>query len=160
QVKITSEKAVFSIPRQQQHPVRRYNTEATAMNLKAVGVLGAGQMGAGIAQVAATAGHTVYLADVNLEVAEKGKAGIARRLGGAIEKGKMDRATVDAVLARLHAVASVADFKDVGIAIEAVAENVELKLKLFRELDAATPPDAILASNTSSISITLIAAAT
>jgi 3-hydroxybutyryl-CoA dehydrogenase len=130
------------------------------MNLKAVGVLGAGQMGAGIAQVAATAGHTVYLADVNLEVAEKGRAGLARRLGGAIEKGKMDRATVDAVLARLHAVASVADLKDVGIAIEAVAENVELKLKLFRELDAATPPDAILASNTSSISITLIAAAT
>jgi 3-hydroxybutyryl-CoA dehydrogenase len=117
-------------------------------------------MGAGIAQVAATAGHTVFLADVGLEVAAKGRAGIARRLGGAVEKGKMDRATADAVLGRLHPVGSVADLKDVGIAIEAVAENVELKLKLFRELDGATPPDAILASNTSSISITLIAAAT
>jgi 3-hydroxybutyryl-CoA dehydrogenase len=130
------------------------------MNIAAVGVLGAGQMGAGIAQVAATAGHTVFLADVNLEAAEKGRAGIARRLGGAVEKGKMDRAAADAVLGRLHPVASVAHWKDVGIAIEAVAENVELKLKLFRELDTATPPDAILASNTSSISITLIAAAT
>src|SRR5262249_11684806 len=160
QVKITSEKAVFSIPRQQQHPVRRYNTEATAMNTEAVGVLGAGQMGAGIAQVAAAAGHTVFLADVSLEAAEKGGAGIARRLGGAVEKGKMERATADAVLGRLHPVASVAHWKDVGIAIEAVAENVELKLRLFRDLDEATPPDAILASNTSSISITLIAAAT
>jgi 3-hydroxybutyryl-CoA dehydrogenase len=93
-------------------------------------------------------------------VAEKGKAGIARRLSGAIEKGKMDRATADAILARVHAVASVAGFRNVAIAIEAVAEHIELKLKLFRELDAATPPGAILASNTSSISITLIAAAT
>jgi 3-hydroxybutyryl-CoA dehydrogenase len=130
------------------------------MIFETVGVLGAGQMGAGIAQVAAAAGHTVYLADVNLEAAKKGRAGIARQLGGAVEKGKMDRATADAVLGRLHAVASVADWKDVGIAIEAVAENVELKLKLFRELDAATAPDVILASNTSSISITLIAAVT
>jgi 3-hydroxybutyryl-CoA dehydrogenase len=130
------------------------------MNPQAVGVLGAGQMGAGIAQVAAAAGHTVFLADISREAADKGKAGIARRLGAAVEKGKMDRSMADAVLGRLHPVASVAEWKEVGIAIEAVAENVELKLKLFRELDAATPPDAILASNTSSISITLIAAAT
>jgi 3-hydroxybutyryl-CoA dehydrogenase len=93
-------------------------------------------------------------------MAEKGKAGIARRLGGAIEKGKMDRATADAVLGRLHPVASVAEFQDVGVAIEAAAEDVDLKLKLFGDLDAATRPDAILASNTSSISITRIAAAT
>jgi 3-hydroxybutyryl-CoA dehydrogenase len=130
------------------------------MNLEAVVVLGTGQMGAGIAQVAAAAGHTVFLADINKETAEKGKAGIARRLGGAVEKGKMDRATADAILGHLHAVGSVADGKNVGIAIEAVAENIELKLKLFREMDAATPSNAILVSNTSSISITLIAAAT
>jgi 3-hydroxybutyryl-CoA dehydrogenase len=130
------------------------------MNLETVGVLGAGQMGAGIAQVAAAAGHTVFLADINREAAEKGKAGISRRLAVAMEKGKMDRATADALLGRLHPVASVADFKGVGLAIEAVAEDIELKRKLFRELDAATPPDAILASNTSSISITLLAAAT
>jgi 3-hydroxybutyryl-CoA dehydrogenase len=130
------------------------------MNLQTVGVLGAGQMGAGIAQVAAAAGHTVFLADVSREAAEKGKAGIARRLGAAIEKGKTDRATADAILGRLRPVASLAEFKDVALAIEAVAENVELKLRLFRDLDGATPPGAILASNTSSISITLIAAAT
>jgi 3-hydroxybutyryl-CoA dehydrogenase len=117
-------------------------------------------MGSGIAQMAATAGHTVLMADVGREVVEKAKAGIARRLGSTVEKGKLDRATADGILGRLQPVASVADFRDVGIAIEAVAENVELKLKLFRDLDAATPPDAILASNTSSISITLIAAAT
>jgi 3-hydroxybutyryl-CoA dehydrogenase len=130
------------------------------MNFDGIGVLGAGQMGAGIAQVAATAGHTVFLADVSREVAEKGKAGITRRLGDAVEKGKIDRATADAVLGRVLPVASLADWKDVSIAIEAVAEDIELKLKMFRELDAATPPDAILATNTSSISITLIAAAT
>jgi 3-hydroxybutyryl-CoA dehydrogenase len=130
------------------------------MNLEKVGVLGAGQMGAGIAQVAAAAGHTVFLADVSRETAEKGKAGIARRLGSAIEKGKMGRATADAALGRLHPVDSLAEFKDVGIAVEAAAEGVELKLRLFRDLDGATPPEAILASNTSSISITWIAAAT
>src|SRR5262249_27011206 len=110
------------------------------MNPEAVGVLGAGQMGAGIAQVAATAGHTVVLADVNREVVEKGRAGIARRLDGAVEKGKMDRATANAILGRLHPVGSIGEVRNVGIAIEAVTENVELKLKLFRELDAATPP--------------------
>jgi 3-hydroxybutyryl-CoA dehydrogenase len=130
------------------------------MNLAKVGVLGTGQMGAGIAQVAAAAGHTVLMADVSREVAEKARTGIAKRLAGTVEKGKLDRATADGILGRLRPVASIADLSDVGIAIEAVAENVELKLKLFRELDAATLPDALLASNTSSISITLIAAAT
>jgi 3-hydroxybutyryl-CoA dehydrogenase len=130
------------------------------MNLEMVGVLGTGQMGSGIAQVAAAAGHTVLLADVSREVAQKAWAGVAQRLTGAVEKGKMDRAAADGILGRLHPVASLAEFKDVGIAIEAVAENVELKLRVFRDLDAATPPAAILASNTSSISITMIAAAT
>jgi len=130
------------------------------MIIETVGVLGAGQMGAGIAQVAAAAGHTVLMADVGREVVENAREGIAKRLAGAVEKGKMTQANADGILARLHPVSSVGDLGDVGIAIEAVAENVELKRKLFRELDAVTPPDAILASNTSSISITLIAAAT
>src|SRR5262245_8065206 len=121
-------------------------TRSDSHELREGGSAGTGQMGAGIAQVAAAAGHTVLVADVSREVAEKARAGIARRLGAAVEKGKMDRATADAVLGRLHPVGSVAEFKDVSIAIEAVAENVELKLKLFRELDAAAPPDAILAS--------------
>jgi 3-hydroxybutyryl-CoA dehydrogenase len=130
------------------------------MNIKTVGILGAGQMGAGIAQVAAAAGHEIVLADISRAVVEKAKSAMAQRLAGAVEKKKMSRATADGILDRVRPAVSVAQFKDVGIAIEAVAENVELKLKLFRELDAATPPDAILASNTSSISITLIAAAT
>jgi 3-hydroxybutyryl-CoA dehydrogenase len=130
------------------------------MNIKTVGVLGAGQMGVGITQVAAATGHDVVMADVALEVVQKARAAMAQRLAGAVEKGNMDRATADGILNRLRPVASVADFNDVGIAIEAATENVELKLKLFRQLDEATPPNAILASNTSSISITLIAAAT
>jgi 3-hydroxybutyryl-CoA dehydrogenase len=117
-------------------------------------------MGSGIAQVAAAAGHTVLLADVSKEVAQKACSGIAQRLAGAVEKGKMDRATADGIVSRLQPVGSPGEFNDVGIAIEAVAENVELKLRVFRELDAATPATAILASNTSSISITRIAAAT
>jgi 3-hydroxybutyryl-CoA dehydrogenase len=130
------------------------------MNLEKVGVVGAGQMGGGIAQVAAAAGHLVLLADVNKEVAQKACAGIGQRLAQAVEKGKLDRATADGILGRLQPVASLTDFKEVGIVIEAVAENVELKLRIFRDLDAATPPAAILASNTSSISITRLAAAT
>jgi 3-hydroxybutyryl-CoA dehydrogenase len=93
-------------------------------------------------------------------VADRARAGIAQRLGAAVEKGKMDRPTADGILGRLRPVGSLAGFRDVGIAIEAAAESVELKLKLFCELDAAAPPGAILATNTSSISVTRIAAAT
>jgi 3-hydroxybutyryl-CoA dehydrogenase len=130
------------------------------MEFKTIGVLGTGQMGAGIAQVAAEAGLHVLLADINREVAEKGKAGIARLLAKAVEKGKIDAARRDAVLARLEPVDSVAAFKDVDLAVEAATENIELKLKLFRGLDEACPARAVLATNTSSISITLIAATT
>jgi 3-hydroxybutyryl-CoA dehydrogenase len=130
------------------------------MEFKTIGVLGTGQMGAGIAQVAAEAGLRVLMADINREVAEKGKAGIARLLAKAVEKGKLDAARRDAVLARLEPVDSVAAFKDVDLAVEAATENIELKLKLFRGMDEACPAHAVLATNTSSISITLIAAAT
>jgi 3-hydroxybutyryl-CoA dehydrogenase len=130
------------------------------MNIEKVAVVGCGQMGAGIAQVAAAAGHTVLLADVGRQVAEKARDAIGQRLAIAVQKGKIDRASVDGILNRLLPVQSVTDFKGVDLVIEAVAEDVELKLKIFRELDAATPPRTILASNTSSISITRLAAAT
>jgi len=130
------------------------------MEFKTIGVLGTGQMGAGIAQVAAEAGLRVLMADLNREIAEKGKAGIARLLGKAVEKGKLDAARRDAVLARLEPQDSVAAFREVDLAIEAATENIELKLKLFRGLDEACPERAVLATNTSSISITLLAAAT
>lgn len=130
------------------------------MSIEKIGVVGTGQMGAGIAQVAAAAGHMVLLADVGREVVEKAKAGIAQRLAGAVDKGKVDRVTADGILSRLLLVESVADFKAVDLAIEAVAEDVGLKLRIFRDLDKAAPARAILASNTSSISITLLAAST
>ncbi|MBI4914675.1 MAG: 3-hydroxybutyryl-CoA dehydrogenase [Acidobacteria bacterium] len=130
------------------------------MEFKTVGVLGTGQMGAGIAQVAAEAGCKVRMADINREIAEKGKASIAKILGKAVEKGKIDGKRRDDVLALLEPADSVAAFRDCDIAIEAATENIELKLKLFKGMDDACPPGAILATNTSSISITLIAAAT
>jgi len=130
------------------------------MEFQTIGVLGTGQMGAGIAQVAAEAGLRVRMADLNREIAEKGKAGIAQRLAKAVEKGKIDAARRDAVLARLEPQDSIAGFRDVDLAIEAATENIELKRKLFRELDEVCPARAVLATNTSSISITLLAAAT
>ncbi|MDI7266444.1 MAG: 3-hydroxybutyryl-CoA dehydrogenase [Myxococcota bacterium] len=130
------------------------------MEFRTVGVLGTGQMGAGIAQVAAEAGLSVLMADINMEIAEKGKAGIARQLAKAVEKGKIDAARREQVLALLRPVASVAAFKDADVAIEAATESIDLKLRLFKGMDEACPDRAILASNTSSISITLMAAAT
>lgn len=130
------------------------------MNFDTIGVVGTGQMGAGIAQVAAAAGHQVFIADVNVDLAVHAKNSIAQRLSILVDKGKLAKPAADEILSRLVPIASVNDLKKAGIVIEAVTENVELKLRLFRELDAAVNPEAILASNTSSISITLLAAAT
>ncbi len=128
--------------------------------IKTLGVLGAGQMGAGIAQVAAEAGIDVRLADSTRELAQKGKDKIAAFLSRAVEKGKMDGKARDAALARIVPVDHPAGLADVDLAVEAVSENETLKLRLFAEMDGAARPGAILASNTSSISITKIAAAT
>ena len=130
------------------------------MEFKKIGVLGTGQMGAGICQVAAAAGCEVLMADLNIDIVKKALGGIEKRLGKAVAKGRMDQAAVDKIMANLHPVEGIADFKDVDIAIEAATENIDLKLKLFKGLDEAIKPEAILASNTSSISITLMAAAT
>lgn len=125
-----------------------------------MGVLGAGQMGRGIAQVAAAAGVEVVLCDASLDLASKGKATIGAVLGKQAEKGKISQEDVSALLGRITPTESIADFSSVDIAVEAATENVDLKLQLFRKADAALPKDAILASNTSSISITRLAAAT
>ncbi len=130
------------------------------MAIKKIGVLGTGQMGGGICQVAAAAGFDVLMADLNLDVARKGLDGIKKRLDGAVAKGKMEASARDAILAKLTPVESIAAFKDVDLAIEAATENMALKLDLFRKMDEACPAGAILASNTSSISITYIGAAT
>jgi 3-hydroxybutyryl-CoA dehydrogenase len=128
--------------------------------IQKVGVLGSGQMGGGIAQVAAQAGFDVYLADVNQAAAEKGKAKIAAQLKKAVEKGKMTEAESASILERIRAVDGIPGLSQADLVVEAVSENPDLKFKIFRELDAACAPHAILASNTSSISITRIAAQT
>jgi len=129
-------------------------------DIQTVGVLGAGQMGGGIAQVVAQSGRTVLLADVDKARAEAGKAKISKILGRAVEKGKISAEDRDATLERIVPVDSVAAFKDVEFAIEAATENIELKKKLMKGLDEACPQGAIIATNTSSISITLLGAET
>lgn len=130
------------------------------MHIQKIGVLGAGQMGLGIAQVAAQAGFLVKLADRELAIAEQGKKRILSQMSKLVEKGKLTPADVSLVDERIQPVSSVGAFGDVQLAIEAVTENPELKFALFKHLDESCPADAILATNTSSISITTIAAQT
>ncbi|GAC1441919.1 MAG: 3-hydroxybutyryl-CoA dehydrogenase [Vulcanimicrobiaceae bacterium] len=122
-------------------------------------VVGAGQMGGGIAHVAAAAGDEVLLLDRDASLVERGLATLRKHLERGIEKGKVTAADRDATLARIRPIAAWADF-DVDVAIEAATENAALKGDIFAKLDAHTPARAILASNTSSISITSLAAAT
>lgn len=125
-----------------------------------IGVLGAGQMGGGIAQVCATAGHNVLLADASKEVATKGRARIEKTLGRLVEKGKIQAADRDRIAGRIEPVAGAQDFGKADLVIEAAPEKLELKLELLRACDKAMKSGAILASNTSSISLTTLAAAT
>jgi 3-hydroxybutyryl-CoA dehydrogenase len=124
-----------------------------------VGVIGAGTMGAGIAQVAAAAGHTVLLHDAAEGAVSKGIAGIGAGLDRLVERGKMDRAGRDALVARIRPAASLAEFAPAALVIEAVVEKLEVKRALFSALEKIVAPGAILASNTSSLSITEIGAA-
>jgi 3-hydroxybutyryl-CoA dehydrogenase len=123
-------------------------------------VVGAGQMGGGIAQVAAQAGVEVFLADATPELARKGHEKIAAQLSKLVEKGKLPAGDRASTLARIHPVERLEDCAGAQLFIEAVAENEALKIDLFRRADAFLAPGAILASNTSSISITTLAAAT
>jgi 3-hydroxybutyryl-CoA dehydrogenase len=125
-----------------------------------LGVVGAGQMGAGIAQTAAKAGVEVLLADVDRTAAERGKQGIETQLKRLLERGKITVDDGKSLLDRIQPVASLDDLRDCQIVIEAVSEQVELKSSIIKKLDAVLSPDAIIASNTSSISITRLAAAT
>jgi 3-hydroxybutyryl-CoA dehydrogenase len=127
---------------------------------KQVGVLGAGQMGNGIAQVVAAQGINVRMVDVNPAALEKGMATIASSCDRLIKKEAMTEAAKKELLSKISIGASLSDFKDCDFVVEAIAENIDLKLKVFKELDSICPPNAILCSNTSSISITKIAAAT
>jgi len=130
------------------------------MDIRTIGVLGAGQMGGGIAQVSAAAGYDVILADASVELAQKGRGKIDAILGKQVEKGKMKAEDKDALVARIKPAGGPADFGACDLVVEAATENVELKLKLFRACDEAMKPGAILASNTSSISLTKLAGST
>jgi 3-hydroxybutyryl-CoA dehydrogenase len=127
--------------------------------MQSVGVIGAGQMGAGIAQVAAQAGYRVLLSDVSAERAEAGKAGIARQLARAVEKEKISADDRDAAIGRIEAVGDVAAMASCELVIEAATEREEIKRAIFGNVGKVLGPDAILASNTSSIPITRLAQA-
>jgi 3-hydroxybutyryl-CoA dehydrogenase len=131
-----------------------------ANQIQTVGVLGSGQMGGGIAQTAAQCGYDVILADINIEAAEKGKGKILAQLKKLIEKGKMTEGESQSLIARIRPVGKLADLAQADLVVEAVTEKPDLKFQIFRQLDEACSKHAILASNTSSISITMIAAQT
>ena len=130
------------------------------MEIKKFGVVGAGQMGNGIAQVAAQAGIQVLMHDIADKFVEHGMSVIKKNLQRSVDKGRMEQAEMDAVLGRITTTTELAAMKDVDIVVEAATENEKIKLEIFAQLDEICPKDAILASNTSSISITKIAAAT
>lgn len=131
----------------------------TALNTNApIAVIGAGAMGAGIAQVAAQAGHPVLLLDNRPGAAAQAIEGIDRQLGKRVEKGKLSSEARTATIARLHAVEAIEALADCELVIEAIVENLEVKRALFRQLESVCGERCILASNTSSLSITSIAA--
>jgi 3-hydroxybutyryl-CoA dehydrogenase len=130
------------------------------MDIQCVAVIGAGQMGQGIAQTAAQSGFSVCLADVGLEAAQRGLARIGAQLAKQVEKQKLTAAQADEVMSRLRAVGSLSELGSCDLVIEAVSENLELKKKIWTEVDRVAKAGALFASNTSSISITELAAAT
>lgn len=128
--------------------------------IKTVGVVGAGQMGAGIAQVCAAAGMNALLWDANPAALEKGLKGIKSQLAKMVEKGKITADQAQATESRLCTCKSAADFKGCDLVIEAIVENFDIKAKVLAEIDAVLPANALLCSNTSSISITRLATTT
>ncbi|HEY1098359.1 MAG TPA: 3-hydroxyacyl-CoA dehydrogenase NAD-binding domain-containing protein, partial [Myxococcota bacterium] len=130
------------------------------MSIQVVGVVGAGQMGAGIAQVAAQAGLSVIVTDIAEAALDKGKAAIAGSLARLVKKATLTQQDADAALARITFSTSTAEHARADFIVEAASENEALKKKIFADLDKVARPGVILASNTSSISITRLAAST
>lgn len=130
------------------------------MQIKKVMVVGAGQMGSGIAQVSAVAGLEVVLNDIKDEFVQRGLGIIEKNLSWDVSKGRLDEAGKETILKRLKPSTSLQDAAGVDIVIEAAVENMEIKSKIFRELDGIVPAHTILATNTSSLPITEIAAVT
>jgi len=130
------------------------------MSVSTVGVIGAGQMGAGVAQVAAQAGVKVVLNDVSEELCLRGLDGIERNLDRMIQRGRFKPEERDRVIQRIETSSRLEDLREVDFVLEAVVESEEAKIGLFQKLDKICPPDVIFASNTSSISITRMGART
>ncbi len=130
------------------------------MAIQTIGVIGAGQMGNGIAQVAAAAGLKVIMSDIKEEFCQRGMATIAGSLARLVKKEKITAADQEAIIGRIQTTTELKDLAGADIVVEAATENVNLKLEIFRQLDAICPAGVILASNTSSISITKIAGVT
>ena len=130
------------------------------MKINTVGVLGAGLMGSGIAEVAAKAGYATIVREVSEELGQKGRSRIEASLARAVEKGKLDGADRDAATARLSETTRLEDLADCDIVIEAIVENLETKNETFAALDRACKAETIFCSNTSSLTITEMSAAT
>ena len=125
-----------------------------------IGVVGAGTMGNGIAQVAARAGYAVIMRDVRDEFLQRGLAAIDKSLQRDVDKQRLDAGGKQAIVERIRTTTDLESFAEASFVVEAVTEDLAVKTEVFKTLDRVTPPNAILASNTSSISITKLAAAT
>lgn len=130
------------------------------MDIKTYGVIGAGQMGNGIAQVASMSGLNVIMNDINTEFVERGMANITKILGKNVDKGKMTADEKDAVLGRIKTSVALKDMEEADFVVEAATENEPIKMQIFKDLDEICKPDTILSTNTSSIPIGRIAAQT
>lgn len=142
------------------NPSSNTSTSKTILEVKEIGILGAGQMGAGIAQTAAQFGFNVTLVDLSQSFAEKAREKISAQLSKLIEKAKLTEREKTDILSHIHIGKGMEDFSKVDFLVEAVSEKPEIKFQIFRQLDEVCPPRALLTSNTSSISITAIAAQT
>ena len=130
------------------------------MEIKKVGVVGCGLMGCGIAQVCAQSGYHVVVSEINDALLNKGMASISSRLARDVDKGKLSTEDKDSALSRIKGTTNTQDFSDCDLVIEAITENMDLKKKVFAELDKICPQHTVLATNTSVLSIIDIATAT
>jgi 3-hydroxybutyryl-CoA dehydrogenase len=128
--------------------------------IRTVAVLGCGLMGSGIAEIAARAGYRTRIREVSEDLAARGRANIQKSLDRAVDRGKLESSVRDETLSRIHMTTALDELGDADIVIEAVTEDIDLKNEMFRTLDSVCPPDTIFASNTSSLTIAAMAAAT
>jgi len=130
------------------------------MEIKKIGVIGCGQMGGGIATVCAMSGYDVTVSEINQALLDKGMAGIKTFLSKSVERGRMSQGDMDAAMGRIKGTTDMNSFADRELMIEAAIENMELKKKIFIQLDKICPPQAILATNTSCLSVIDVAMST